>query len=50
MIDIAIRVANYKEAGEGHINRCLTIRKFVTWFLDTKSPKIAKIIKETRLY
>ena len=46
MIDIAIRVANYKEAGEGHINRCLMIRKFinskVTWFLDTKSPKIAK--------
>jgi len=53
MIDIAIRVANYNEAGEGHINRCLMIRKFinlkVTWFLDTKSLKIAKNYKNDKV-
>lgn len=53
MIDVAIRVANYNEAGEGHINRCLMIRKFidskVTWFLDTKSIKIAKNYKNDKV-
>ena len=44
-LKIGIRVANYKEAGSGHINRCKAIRKFlkaeVVWFLDRGSKSLA---------
>ena len=45
VLKIGIRVANYKEAGSGHINRCKAIRKFlkaeVIWFLDRNSKSLA---------
>ena len=48
MITIAIRVCNTHFSGQGHIQRCLQIRKLikhkVIWFLDEKNKSIEKKI------
>ena len=50
---IGIRVANYLGAGEGHLNRCVNIRKHikhsVIWFLDKKEKKILTFYPKDRV-
>ncbi len=54
MFVIGIRVANYVGAGQGHLNRCINIRKHlkhqVIWFLDKKEKKILTLYPKDKIY
>ncbi len=53
MFVIGIRVANYLGAGQGHLNRCINIRKYlkhqVIWFLDKKEKKILALYPKDKI-
>ena len=54
MFLIGIRVANYPGAGQGHLNRCINIRKHlnqkVVWFLDKKEKKVLNLYPQDKLF
>ena len=54
MFLIGIRVANYSGAGQGHLNRCINIRKHlnqkVVWFLDKKRKKVLNLFPQDKLF
>ena len=51
---IGIRLANYLEAGKGHLNRCINIREHfkhtVIWFLDKKEKKIKNLYPKDKIF
>ncbi len=54
MFLIGMRVANYRGSGEGHINRCIVIRKYlehrIIWFLDKPEKKIFNFFPRDKVH